>query len=98
MILVWATPAWHHLHHMKALPIDVLKIDKSFIEGLPEDNAMVSVIIAMARALDLKVVAEGVEQEAQREWLVQQGVIYAQGFLYAKARTLEQFEREFLTA
>ncbi|MRT56531.1 biofilm formation regulator HmsP [Enterobacteriaceae bacterium RIT693] len=85
-----------HLHHMKALPIDVLKIDKSFVEGLPEDNAMVGVIIAMAKALDLKVVAEGVEQEAQREWLVAHGVIYAQGFLFAKACSLDRFESEFL--
>lgn len=87
-----------HLHHMKALPIDVLKIDKSFVEGLPEDNAMVGVIIGMAKALDLKVLVEGVEQEAQREWLVEEGVLYAQGFLYTKARSLEQFEREFLPA
>lgn len=88
----------HHLHNMKVLPIDALKIDKSFIGGLPDDNAMAGVIIAMAKALDLNVIAQGVEQEAQREWLVQQGVIYAQGGLYAKVHPLERFEREFLTA
>ncbi|WP_039899468.1 biofilm formation regulator HmsP [Cedecea davisae] len=87
-----------HLHHMKALPIDVLKIDKSFVDGLPEDNAMVGVIIAMAKALELKVVAEGVEQAAQRDWLLEHGVTLAQGYLFAKARTLEQFENEFLAA
>ena len=54
------------LQHMKSLPIDVLKIDKMFVDGLPEDNSMVSAIILLARSLNLQMVAEGVETEAQR--------------------------------
>lgn len=87
-----------HLHHLKSLPIDALKIDKSFVDGLPEDGAMVSVIVAMAKTLDLKLVAEGVEHTAQRDWLVAQGVTVAQGYLFAKALTLEEFESRYLSA
>lgn len=87
-----------HLHHLKSLPIDALKIDKSFVDGLPEDGAMVSVIVAMAKTLDLKLVAEGVEHTAQRDWLLAQGVTVAQGYLFAKALTLEEFESRYLSA
>jgi EAL domain-containing protein (putative c-di-GMP-specific phosphodiesterase class I)/GGDEF domain-containing protein len=87
-----------HLHHMKSLPIDALKIDKSFVDGLPGDGAMVSVIVAMAKTLDLKLVAEGVEQTAQRDWLLAEGVTVAQGYLFSKALTLDEFETRYLPA
>ncbi|EGT4254963.1 biofilm formation regulator HmsP [Citrobacter amalonaticus] len=85
------------LQHMKSLPIDVLKIDKMFVDGLPEDNSMISAIILLARSLNLQMVAEGVETEAQREWLAQAGVEIAQGFLYARAVPAETFEERYLT-
>lgn len=84
------------LQHMKSLPIDVLKIDKMFVEGLPEDNSMITAIILLARSLNLQMVAEGVETEAQREWLAQAGVEIAQGFLYARAVPAETFEERYL--
>lgn len=84
------------LQHMKSLPVDVLKIDKMFVEGLPEDNSMISAIILLARSLNLQMVAEGVETEAQREWLTQAGVEIAQGFLYACAVPAETFEERYL--
>ncbi|XHA16896.1 biofilm formation regulator HmsP [Citrobacter farmeri] len=84
------------LQHMKSLPIDVLKIDKMFVDGLPEDNSMISAIILLARSLNLQMVAEGVETEAQREWLAQAGVEIAQGFLYARAVSAETFEERYL--
>jgi len=87
-----------HLHHMKSLPIDALKIDKSFVDGLPEDGAMVSVIVAMAKTLGLKLVAEGVELAAQRDWLLAEDVTVAQGYLFSKALTLEEFEARYLSA
>jgi EAL domain-containing protein (putative c-di-GMP-specific phosphodiesterase class I)/GGDEF domain-containing protein len=87
-----------HLHHMKSLPIDALKIDKSFVEGLPEDGAMVSVIVAMAKTLGLKLVAEGVELAAQRDWLLAEDVTIAQGYLFSKALTPEEFEARYLSA
>lgn len=87
-----------HLHHMKALPIDVLKIDKSFVDGLPEDGEMVSVIVSMAKTLGLKLVAEGVEKAAQRDWLLARDVTIAQGFLFSKALSPDEFESRYFSS
>ncbi|MCS3432605.1 EAL domain-containing protein [Klebsiella sp. BIGb0407] len=84
------------LHHMKSVPVDFLKIDKSFVQGLPEDGAMVEVIITMASTLDLQIVAEGVETEQQRDWLVAHGVSHAQGYLFSQAQPVAQFESRYL--
>ncbi|MDY1038173.1 biofilm formation regulator HmsP [Lelliottia sp. CFBP8978] len=84
------------LQHMKTLPVDVLKIDKTFVDGLPDDSSMVEAIIQMARSLDLHIIAEGVETEAQRDWLAQAGVESGQGFLFARAVPAEEFERRYL--
>ncbi|HEI8293393.1 TPA: biofilm formation regulator HmsP [Citrobacter koseri] len=84
------------LQHMKSLPVDILKIDKMFVEGLPEDDCMVTAIILMARSLNLKMIAEGVETEAQRDWLAQAGVDVAQGFLFARAVPPDVFEERYL--
>ena len=86
------------LQHMKTLPVDVLKIDKTFVDGLPGDSSMVEAIIQMARSLDLHVIAEGVETEAQREWLAKAGVESGQGFLFARAVPSDEFEKRYLTA
>ena len=86
------------LQHMKTLPVDVLKIDKTFVDGLPEDSSMVQAIIQMARSLTLDVIAEGVETEAQRNWLAEAGVEYGQGFLFARAVPLDLFEENYLSA
>ncbi|WP_348235525.1 EAL domain-containing protein, partial [Salmonella enterica] len=59
------------LQHMKTLPVDILKIDKMFVDGLPDDHSMVTAIILMARSLNLQLIAVGVENEAQRAWLEQ---------------------------
>ncbi|MDT7453756.1 biofilm formation regulator HmsP [Citrobacter koseri] len=84
------------LQHMKSLPVDILKIDKMFVERLPEDDSMVTAIILMARSLNLKMIAEGVETEAQRDWLAQAGVDVAQGFLFARAVPPDVFEERYL--
>lgn len=86
------------LQHMKTLPVDVLKIDKTFVDGLPDDSSMVEAIIQMARSLDLHVIAEGVETEAQRDWLAKAGVESGQGFLFARAVPSDEFEKRYLTA
>ncbi|HCU0295403.1 TPA: biofilm formation regulator HmsP [Citrobacter sedlakii] len=85
------------LQHMKSLPVDVLKIDKMFVDGLPEDNSMITAIIQLARSLNLQTIAEGVENEAQRDWLAQTGVDIAQGYLFAHAVTAETFQEQYLT-
>lgn len=85
------------LQHMKTLPVDVLKIDKTFVDGLPEDNSMVQAIIQMARSLNLKVIAEGIETDVQRDWLAEAGVETGQGFLFARAVPSQAFEQRYLT-
>ena len=84
------------LQHMKSLPIDVLKIDKMFVEGLPGDSSMIAAIIMLAQSLNLQMIAEGVETEAQRDWLAKAGVGIAQGFLFARPLPIEIFEESYL--
>lgn len=86
------------LQHMKSLPVDILKIDKAFIDMLPEDTSMVPAIIQLARGLKLRIVAEGVENEAQFTWLRGAGVDIAQGYLFGCALPLESFMQRFLHA
>jgi diguanylate cyclase (GGDEF)-like protein len=76
------------LSRLQNLPIDKLKIDRSFVEdmeGSQQDAEIVRTIIALAHSLDLKVVAEGVETEGQLRLLMGMGCNYAQGFLFSKA-------------
>ena len=84
------------LQHMKSLPVDILKIDKAFIDMLPEDTSMVPAIIQLARGLNLRIVAEGVEKEAQYHWLQAAGVDVVQGFLFGCALSQEAFMTQFL--
>lgn len=84
------------LQHMKTLPVDVLKIDKTFVDGLPEDCSLVQAIIQMAHSLNLHVIAEGIETDAQREWLAAAGVESGQGFLFDRAVPTDIFEQRYL--
>jgi diguanylate cyclase (GGDEF)-like protein len=75
------------LGHVKRFPIDVLKIDRSFVSGLgqdSEDHAIVSAVLSMGRALGVEVVAEGVETDDQAKHLRSLGCDLAQGFLFAR--------------
>ncbi len=81
---------------LKLLRPDRLKIDRSFVRDLPasaDDSALVQAMFGMARALDIEVVAEGVETPVQRDWLQQCGPHLQQGWLWARALTAEDFER-----
>jgi predicted signal transduction protein with EAL and GGDEF domain/DNA-binding response OmpR family regulator len=82
------------LAHLTRLPIDTLKIDRSFVHELetrPESAAIVAVIMAMSRSLDLRVVAEGVETRGQMARLFEQGCHLMQGFLFSPAVPGEDF-------
>ncbi|MGI8999597.1 MAG: EAL domain-containing protein, partial [Candidatus Limnocylindria bacterium] len=71
------------LSRLKRLPVDVLKIDRSFVDGLgedPEDSAIVHAIVSLAQALNLTTIAEGVETELQMNHLIELGCHFAQGY------------------
>jgi len=88
------------LSYLKKFDIDYLKIDKSFVHNItPQSNDMVlcDAIISMAHRLGIKVIAEGVETEAQRDLLAAVGCDYAQGYLFSKPVSAQEFERLLLT-
>lgn len=89
------------LGYLKRFPLDVLKIDREFITEL-EDNAsdrtLCRAMISMARGLDLEVVAEGIETEGQRQFLIDEQCQTGQGFLLAKPMANDSFEEFLLDA
>ena len=87
------------LAYLKRFPIHKLKIDRSFVKGLPKDESdagIVRAVLQMARALNMRVVAEGVETEQQRQFLHDEGCDMFQGFLFAPALDNLSFERRLL--
>jgi len=89
------------LAYLKRFPIEKLKIDRSFVAGLPGDDSdagIVRAILQMARALGMHVIAEGVETEPQREFLRAEGCAQFQGFLFAPAIDSVSFERRLLAS
>ncbi len=86
------------LSHLKRLPLDKLKIDKSFVNDLPDDlddAAIANAINAMAKSLGFVVIAEGVESQEQADFLKAMGCEQAQGYLYSKAVSALDFESLF---
>ena len=87
------------LSYLKRFPLDKLKIDKSFVDGLPNDNDDINIaksIIALAQNLKLDVIAEGVETKEQKDFLIQNGCVNIQGYFYGKPVLAEEFEKSFL--
>ncbi len=78
------------LSYLQDLDVDIIKIDKSFVDALEYKN-MTTHIVEIAKALKLAMVAEGIETEGQLAWLYQHGVQYGQGWLYSKALAKEAF-------
>jgi diguanylate cyclase len=83
------------LAYLRRLPLDAIKIDQSFVEGLADERSTLPIVramISMAKALDMRVVAEGVENEDQARVLTQLGCDSLQGFLYSPAVPAPHFE------
>lgn len=86
------------LSYLKSLPVDTLKIDQSFVYDIPEDlNAMeiASAVIAISHKLNLRVVAEGVENIDQRDFLVINGCDYAQGYFFSHPLSCKELHTFF---
>ena len=84
------------LSYLRKFPVDVLKIDQSFVQGLshePRDAALVGAVINLGRSLNLNVIAEGVETAQQLAYLQQQGCEEGQGYYFSKALPAEDFAR-----
>lgn len=87
------------LSHLRQLPVDTIKIDRSFIEDLNEnrqDRVMVAGIIELAAHLDMRVLAEGVEQQEQLDVLDSLGCDEAQGFYIGRPMSAEMFVHKLL--
>ncbi|WP_037683065.1 aminotransferase class I/II-fold pyridoxal phosphate-dependent enzyme [Streptomyces griseus] len=83
------------LRYLREFPVDVLKIDKTYIDGILRDSrqvALVRGIVRLADTLGLQVIAEGIEERAQRDLLNSIGCRYGQGYLFARPMTVEQGE------
>ena len=88
------------LSYLQRLPLDAIKVDRSFISSLntgkEESNLILLTILAMARSLNLRVVAEGIETEQQLEWLSSENCEIGQGFFFGRPLDKDTFETEFL--
>jgi len=85
------------LTHLKHLPIDILKIDKSFIDEVPHDErgtAITEMIIQLAKSLGIEVVAEGVETLEQHEFLKRLGCDYGQGYYYSRPVKVKDLDQQ----
>ncbi len=87
------------LEHLKIFPISVLKVDRGFVDGVGKDKKaeqLLVAIIALAKALEMKVVAEGVETQEQANFCSRHGCDLLQGYFFSRPITAEAFEASFL--
>jgi diguanylate cyclase (GGDEF)-like protein/PAS domain S-box-containing protein len=83
------------MEQLRRMPVDIVKVDRSFVSGMASDSTdreIVAAVVGMARALNLSVVAEGIETQQQAEALRELGCDIGQGFLFAKAVPAAEFE------
>src|SRR5919206_2535719 len=83
------------LAYLKQFPVDMLKIDRSFVDGLgrdPHDTAIVRSVVALAKTLDLRLTAEGIETAEQRDQLAMLECEFGQGYLFGRPLAVEAVE------
>ncbi|MBF0561935.1 MAG: bifunctional diguanylate cyclase/phosphodiesterase, partial [Alphaproteobacteria bacterium] len=89
------------LSYLKRFPIDSLKIDQSFVRDIPtnkDDAAITKAIVSLAKSLDLKIIAEGLEEIAQIEFLASLGCDQGQGYYFSRPIPADDFMREYLVS
>ena len=82
------------LSYLKKFPLNKLKIDRSFVSDIPDDEndtQITKAIIALGHSLNLRIVAEGVETDTQKSFLQEHGCEYLQGYLYNKPMDVDSF-------
>ena len=87
------------LNHVRQMPIDVIKIDKCFVENLSEDDfaeAFVKMVAELAKTIGVEVCVEGVEKRKQLEVLSTMNISMVQGYYYGKPMTVKEFELTYL--
>lgn len=87
------------LNYIKKMPLDIVKVDKTFIDDIVEDDyaqAFVKMIVDLSKALNVKICVEGVENKEQLDMLVRLGVDYIQGYYYGKPVPPKEFEQTHL--
>jgi EAL domain-containing protein (putative c-di-GMP-specific phosphodiesterase class I) len=87
------------LAYLKRLPLDQLKIDQTFVRDIaidPNDAIIARTIIAMAQNMNLQVIAEGVETEAQKRFLEQNGCPMFQGYFFGRPVAVAEFEQQLI--
>jgi EAL domain-containing protein (putative c-di-GMP-specific phosphodiesterase class I) len=92
---------YSNLAYLKKMPLYELKIDRSFLRDTPHDvngNALVQSMLAMARQLGLRVVAEGIETDAQAQFISTNGRACMQGYLFCRPMPLDALIRQLATA
>ena len=87
------------LTYLRKLPVDILKVDQTFVRGLVgegDDAGIVETIVQLGERLGLTVIAEGVEEEIQAEWLKRLGCRYAQGYYFSVPLPAAELEEKLL--
>ncbi len=88
------------LAYLKRLRIDLVKLDRSFVQGVPHrrvDVAIIRALSTLANSLGIHVIAEGIETTEQAEFLKTEGVVYGQGFLFERPMSVAEIEAKLIS-